>query len=58
MVIDQDLAVVLLDLRLGLICEYGETPAAIMLIDRAVVALSGVPSDHRLDWQSRAPYRA
>jgi hypothetical protein len=38
MVIDQDLAVVLLDLRRRLICEYGETPAAIMLIDRAIVA--------------------
>jgi hypothetical protein len=38
MVIDQDLAVVLLDLRRRLKDEYGETPAAIMLIDRAIVA--------------------
>jgi hypothetical protein len=38
MVFDQDLAVVLLDLRRRLIYEYGETPAAMMLIDRAVSA--------------------
>ncbi len=37
-VIDQDLVVVLLDLRRRLIGEYGDTPAAMMLIDRAVVA--------------------
>jgi hypothetical protein len=41
MVVDQDLAVVLLDLRRRLKDEYGETPAAIMLIDRAVVAYRG-----------------
>src|SRR6266478_8898943 len=34
MVVDQDLAVVLLDLRRRLKDEYGETPAAVMLIDR------------------------
>src|SRR5229473_1804853 len=38
LVIDRDLAVVLLDLRRRLIGEYGDTPAAIMLIDRAVAA--------------------
>ena len=38
LVIDQDLAVVLLDLRRRLIEEYGNTPAAMMLIDRAVAA--------------------
>jgi len=38
MVIDQDLAVVLLDLRRQLTEEYGNTPAAMMLIDRAVAA--------------------
>src|SRR5207244_7667336 len=37
-VIDQDLVVVLLDLRRRLIDEYGDTPAATMLIDRAVAA--------------------
>jgi hypothetical protein len=37
-VIDQDLAVVLLDLRRRLIEEHGDTPAAVMLIDRAVSA--------------------
>ena len=37
-VIDQDLAVVLLHLRRGLIDEYGRGPAAMMLIDRAVAA--------------------
>src|ERR1700674_2963364 len=37
-VIDQDLVVVLLDLRRRLIDEYGDTPAAVMLIDRAVAA--------------------
>ena len=37
-VIDQDLAVVLLHFRRGLIDEYGEGPAALMLIDRAVAA--------------------
>ena len=37
-VIDQDLVVVLLDLRRRLIEEYGDTPAAMMLIDRAVAA--------------------
>jgi hypothetical protein len=37
-VLDQDLAVVLLDLRHRLIDEYGDTPAAMMLIDRAVAA--------------------
>ena len=36
--LDQDLAVVLLDLRRRLINQYGEEPAAIMLIDRAVSA--------------------
>ena len=38
LVVDQDLAVVLLDLRRRLIDEYGGGPAAMMLIDRAVVA--------------------
>jgi hypothetical protein len=38
MVVDQDLAVVLLGLRRRLKGEYGETPAAMMLIDRAVSA--------------------
>lgn len=37
-VVDQDLAVVLLDLRRRLTDEYGDTPAAMMLIDRAVSA--------------------
>jgi hypothetical protein len=37
-VLDQDLAIVLLDLRRRLIAEYGEGPAALMLIDRAVAA--------------------
>ena len=37
-VADQDLAVVLLDLRQSLRDEYGDTPAVIMLIDRAVSA--------------------
>ncbi len=37
-VIDQDLVVVLLDLRRRLIDEYGDTPASVMLIDRAVAA--------------------
>ena len=37
-VIDQDLVVVLLDLRRRLIGEYGDTPATMMLIDRAVAA--------------------
>jgi hypothetical protein len=37
-VLDQDLAVVLLDLRRRLIDEHGNTPAAMMLIDRAVSA--------------------
>jgi hypothetical protein len=37
-VIDQDLAVVLLRFRRGLIEEYGDGPAARMLIDRAVAA--------------------
>ena len=37
-VLDQDLAVVLLDLRRSLIDEYGSTPATMMLIDRAVSA--------------------
>jgi hypothetical protein len=37
-VVDQDLAVVLLDLPRRPIDEYGETPAAMMLIDRAVSA--------------------
>jgi len=36
--VDQDLAVVLLDLRHRLQAEYGNGPAAIMLIDRAVSA--------------------
>ena len=36
--LDRDLAVVLLDLRRRLIDEYGKTPAAMMLIDRAVAA--------------------
>src|SRR5712691_8342000 len=38
LVVDQDLAVVLLNLRRRLIDEYGTGPAAMMLIDRAVVA--------------------
>jgi hypothetical protein len=38
LVVDQDLAVVLLNLRRRLIDEYGTGPAAIMLIDRAVSA--------------------
>jgi hypothetical protein len=38
LVVDQDLAVVLLDLRPRLIGEYGDTPASVMLIDRAVAA--------------------
>jgi hypothetical protein len=37
-VIDQELAVVLLDLRRRLLDEYGNTPAVMMLIDRAVSA--------------------
>jgi hypothetical protein len=37
-VVDQDLAIVLLDLRRRLIDEYGNTPAAMMLTDRAVSA--------------------
>src|ERR1700733_4485381 len=37
-VVDQDLAIVLLDLRRRFIDEYGDTPAAMMLIDRAVSA--------------------
>ena len=37
-VIDQDLVVVLLDLRRRLIDEYGRGPASVMLIDRAVAA--------------------
>ena len=37
-VVDQDLAVVLLDLRRRLIEDYGNGPAVMMLIDRAVVA--------------------
>jgi hypothetical protein len=37
-VVDQDLAVVLLDLRRRLIEEYGDAPAVTMLIDRAVSA--------------------
>jgi hypothetical protein len=36
MVVDQDLAVVLLDLRRRLLEEYGSAPAAMMLIDRAI----------------------
>src|SRR5229473_2188260 len=38
LVIDRDLAVVLLNLRRRLIDEYGGGPAAMMLIDRAVAA--------------------
>jgi hypothetical protein len=38
LVVDQDLAVVLLDLRRRLIEEYGDTPGSMMLIDRAVAA--------------------
>jgi len=34
---DQTLVVVLLDLRRWLMDEYGDTPGAMMLIDRAVV---------------------
>jgi hypothetical protein len=37
-VLDQDLVIVLLDLRRRLIAEYGDGPAAMMLIDRAVAA--------------------
>jgi hypothetical protein len=36
--VDQDLAVVLLDLRQRLQAEYGNGPAAILLIDRAISA--------------------
>jgi len=36
--VDQDLAVVLLNLRRRLIDEYGDTPVVMMLIDRAVAA--------------------
>ncbi len=36
--VDQDLVVVLLDLRRRLIDEYGDTPASLMLFDRAVAA--------------------
>ncbi len=42
LVVDQDLAVVLLDLRRRLIDKYGDTPAAMMLIDRAVAAYQDV----------------
>ncbi len=38
LVVDQDLAVVLLNLRRRLIDEYGTGPAAMMLIDRAIAA--------------------
>jgi hypothetical protein len=38
LVVDQDLAVVLLDFRRRLIDEYGGGPAAMMLIERAVAA--------------------
>src|SRR6266851_9566962 len=38
LVVDQDLAVVLLNLRRRLIDEYGSGPSAMMLIDRAVAA--------------------
>jgi hypothetical protein len=38
LVVDQDLAVVLLNLRRRLIDEYGTGPAAMMMIDRAVAA--------------------
>jgi hypothetical protein len=37
-VCDQDLAVVLLDLRRGLVKEYGSSPVAMMLIDKALTA--------------------
>jgi hypothetical protein len=37
-VVDQDLTIVLLDVRRRLIDEYGDTPAAKMLVDRAVSA--------------------
>jgi hypothetical protein len=37
-VIDQDLVVVLLDLRRRLVADYGDTPVAMMLIDRAIAA--------------------
>jgi hypothetical protein len=37
-VVDQDLAIVLLALRQRLTKDYGSGPAALMLIDRAVVA--------------------
>jgi hypothetical protein len=37
-VLDQDLVIVLLDLRRRLIEEHGGTPAAMMLIERAVAA--------------------
>jgi hypothetical protein len=37
-VVDQDLVVVLLDLRRRLIDEYGDSPATMMLIDRTVAA--------------------
>ncbi len=38
LVIDQDLAVILMDLRRRLIDAYGDTPTSMMLIDRAVAA--------------------
>src|SRR6266700_4536840 len=38
LVVDQDLAVVLLNLRRRLVEQYGDTPASMMLIDRAVSA--------------------
>ncbi len=37
-VVDQDLAIILLDLRRRLMDDYGSGPVAMMLIDRAVVA--------------------
>src|SRR5712691_8227356 len=48
LVVDQDLAVVLLNLRRRLIDEYGTGPAAMMLIDRAVSAYRDSVSER--DW--------
>jgi hypothetical protein len=53
LVVDQNLAVVLLNLRRRLVEEYGDTPATVMLIERAV-RLPGLHSDQRLDRQHGA----
>jgi hypothetical protein len=57
-VVDQDLVVVLLDLRRRLLDEYGDTPAAMMDDRPCRVRLSGFCSGHRMGGQSRNPYRA